>query len=332
MERLSDPVVGYVASLGRRVGSARVLSVRGLRKTYPGDPPTEALRGVDLDIPAGSVRALIGPNGAGKTTLMSIVMGLITADDGEVALDGTVLRKPSDRDRFDIGFAPQEEALFPMLSVSENLRLFAELAGLSGGALDDELVRVSDAFLISDLRDRKTTGLSGGQRRRVHNAIALLGRPQLVILDEPTAGVDPATRSAILEVVAATADSGAAVCYSTHYLPEVAELDADVTLLDRGSVIAAGTVGELLETHAMGRIEVAFEGDPPNLSIAGRDMQVDGNRLIVRSHAPRSDVGAVMSALGEAVGTIRSVDVIEANLDDVFSNLTGRTFSAEGTG
>ena len=306
-----------------------MLSARGIRKTYPGDPPIEAVRHVDLEIPAGTVRALIGPNGAGKSTLAGIIVGLIEPDAGELALGGTVIARPSDRDSFTLGYAPQEEALFPMMSVKENLQLFGELAGLSGTALRAEVDRVAEAFLIADLLGRKATELSGGQRRRAHNAIALLGHPQLVILDEPTAGVDPATRSAILEVVTATAADGAAVCYSTHYLPEVAELDAHVSVLDRGTIIATGTVAELLAAHAMGRIEVTFDGSPPPLEPTGLTTETEGNRLIVRSHTPDADVGGLLLALGPAVGDIRSLNVIDGDLDDVFANLTGRTFADE---
>lgn len=313
-------------TLGKTAG---VLHTRGISKTYPGEPPIEAVRGVDLDIPPGTITALIGPNGAGKSTLAGIVVGLIEPDAGELALGGTVITRPSDRDAFTIGYAPQEEALFPMLTVKENLRLFAELAGSTGADLAADLCRVAEAFLITDLMDRRPTELSGGQRRRAHNAIALLGHPQLVILDEPTAGVDPATRRAILDAVIATAQDGAAVCYSTHYLSEVAELDAHVSVLDHGRVIATGTVAELLAAHAIGRIEIVFESDIPELALDGFSTEVLDNRLIVMSQTPDADVGGLLLSMGDAVAAIRSLNVVSGDLDDVFAELTGRAFTEE---
>jgi ABC-2 type transport system ATP-binding protein len=260
-------------------------------------------------------------------------MGLIHADAGMALLDGRNLLTdlaPKGRER--IGYAPQEEALFPTLTVEENLRLYAELTGLRGAEVSARVREVAEAFLVGDLLPRVVSQLSGGQRRRVHNAIALVGRPGLVILDEPTAGVDPATRSAILDVVRRLAASGTAVCYSTHYLAEVTALGAEVTLLDRGRVIACGTAERLIATHATPAIELTFAGEPPAIDgFPGRAHAV-GNVLRVEVHNPAAQLAAVIATLGPEHGTrITNVELIRPDLESVFLMLTGRRFETGPT-
>jgi ABC-2 type transport system ATP-binding protein len=304
------------------------IRIRDLHVTYPGTPVVRALRGVSLRIPPGEVTALIGPNGAGKSTTISCVMGLVHPLRGTITFGGEDLlgpKGPALRRR--IGCAPQEEALFPVLTVADNIRLFCELAGLRGAAMRRRITEVAEAFLVGDLLGRKVVELSGGQRRRVHSAIALVGRPEVVILDEPTAGVDPATRSAVLEVVRNAAREGAAVCYSTHYLPEVTALGARVSVIDHGQVIASGTVAQLLERHATTAIHLRFDGPAPRVEGLPGDMTVLGE--VIQLHIPdaRSHVGKAVRMLGDHADALVGVEVIAADLDAVFQNLTGRSLS-----
>ncbi|MCC6225193.1 MAG: ABC transporter ATP-binding protein [Microthrixaceae bacterium] len=308
-----------------------MLIVNGIGKTYPGPPPVPALEDVDLQVEAGSIAALIGPNGAGKTTLASCLVGLIKPDFGEANLDGADLLGRRDDSTPRIGYAPQEEALYPIMHVEENLRLFGELAGIRGPDLRREIDRVAEAFLIGDLLGRRVRDLSGGQRRRVHNAIALLGTPRLIILDEPTAGVDPSTRSAILDVVRSTAtQTGAVILYSTHYLAEVAELHASVTFLDRGRVIARGSVAELLSRHGADAVELRFDGPAPSgFTFDTAEIHVVDDMLRVAVTDPRRHVGRIVLALGMHAERLQSVDVHESDLDTVFFRLTGRRYSED---
>ena len=177
-----------------------------------------ALDGVDFEVPAGSVVALLGPNGAGKSTLVSIAAGLLKPDAGVVSVRG----RP--------GLAPQEIGIYPSLTVRENLWAFGELYGVSKRRAE----RLLEPFVLTELADRPAGRLSGGEQRRLHTAIAVVHRPRVVLLDEPTAGADTQTRSAILRAVLDLASDGAAVVYTTHYLPEVEELDAGVALLEAG--------------------------------------------------------------------------------------------------
>lgn len=308
-----------------------MLRVENLTKTYAGNPPIRALDDVTFHVASGTVSALIGPNGAGKTTVASCLVGLVKPDSGTATLDGIDLLRGPDSVR--VGYAPQEEALYPIMRVEENLRLFAELAGLNGAGLHAEINRVAEAFLITDLLHRPVRDLSGGQRRRVHNAIALLGQPNLIILDEPTAGVDPSTRSAILEVVRDTArESDVPVIYSTHYLAEVSQLDAHVTFLDRGRTIAHGSVAELLREHGQDAIEVQFDGPAPSNVLRELQAQAVGEFLRINIADPRRHLGRVVAGLGDHTDRIRSIDVRESELDDVFFRLTGRRYDEEGVG
>lgn len=292
-----------------------------------------ALAGVSAGVDSGAFVGLIGPNGAGKTTLASIVMGLVPADAGMALLDGrNLLEHLAPVGREGVGYAPQEEALFPTLTVAENLRLYTELAGLRGGEARARVEEVAAAFLVGDLLDSTVANLSGGQRRRVHNAIALVGRPGVVILDEPTAGVDPATRTAILEVVRRLAEGGTAVCYSTHYLAEVTALGAEVTLLDRGRVIACGSVERLIANHASPAIELTFLGSVPPLDGLAARAEVVGSTLRVEVRDPAAQLASVIAAIGPEHGArITNVELIRPDLESVFLMLTGRRYEPTPT-
>lgn len=204
-----------------------------------------ALAGFSLTVAPGEIVGLIGPNGAGKTTFVEIVTGLVRPDAGQVTVGGRNALRSGRAVRRLIGMAPQEIALYQTVTVRENLRLFGGLAGLRGQELDTAISRVLDELALGSVAGQRTSGLSGGQRRRVQAATAMVSSPPLLLLDEPTAGADPETRSALLAAVRARADAGTAVLYTTHYLPELAELDATLALVRGGTVIARGTREEL---------------------------------------------------------------------------------------
>ncbi|HEX6263461.1 MAG TPA: ABC transporter ATP-binding protein [Actinomycetota bacterium] len=297
-----------------------LLRVAGLRKSYGA---IEALRGVDLEVLPGEIVALLGPNGAGKTTLVSIVAGLRRPDGGTVEVDGLdALRRSADVRRR-IGLAPQELGIYPVVSVRSNLALFGRLAGLSGGQLRSRIEDVAEALRITDLLDRQGGSLSGGQKRRVHTAIALLHRPPLLLLDEATTGADVETRGHILNLVRRLAGDGSAVLYSTHYLQEVEDLGATVVLLDGGRVIARGGAAELIAAHATTELEMTFEGDVPALGLNG-SATVEGSRL----RLPAQDPAATLATLIPRVppGTLRSVEIVRPDLEAVYLALTGRRY------
>jgi ABC-2 type transport system ATP-binding protein len=298
-----------------------VLCVQDLRKYYG---QTQALRGVDLTIAPGEILALLGPNGAGKTTLVSIVAGLLRPDGGAVHVAGHDALAGRRQLRGLIGLAPQDLGICPEVTVLENLRFFGELSGVDRRALRSRIDQVSEALGLTPFLDRIASVLSIGQKRRLHTALALLHEPRLLLLDEPTVGADVHARVAILDVVRDRAREGTAICYSTHYLPEVEALDASVAILEQGTIIARGRVRDLVSSASQATIEMTFEGTPPAVSLAG-DVTVHGSVLrILTREEPAETIVAALGELGEASGRLRGVEVIRPSLESVYLQLTGR--------
>jgi ABC-2 type transport system ATP-binding protein len=214
-----------------------ILVAEGLVKTYG---RKRVLDGFGLSVAAGEIVGLVGPNGAGKTTFVEVVTGLTRPDEGRVIVDGIDALVRPRKARARIGVSPQETALYPAATVREHLRLFGGLAGLRGAALRAASNEIAEAMALTDVLDSAAGLLSGGQRRRTQAATALIARPPLLLLDEPTVGADPVTRSALLAVVRQRAAEGAAVVYTTHYLPELAELGATIAFARDGRVVARG--------------------------------------------------------------------------------------------
>ena len=219
-----------------------MLATEGLVKKYG---QLRALDEFTLRVAAGEIAGLVGPNGAGKTTFVEVVTGLIRPDAGRVTIDGVnVLRHPRAA-RGLLGVCPQEIALYPSITVAEHLRLFGALAGLRRAALRRAIGEIAELMQLTDVLGKPAGLLSGGQRKRAQAATALVAPRPLLLLDEPTAGADPVTRTALLDVVTARAAAGAAVVYTTHYLPELAELGATIALARAGRIVARGSQAEL---------------------------------------------------------------------------------------
>ena len=265
-----------------------MLAVRGLRKAYGA---TVALDGVDLTVERGTILGLLGPNGAGKTSLVSIVCGLRRPDAGTVHVGGIdVARHPRDA-RTLVGYAPQETGVYPTLSVRDNLKFFGGLAGLGRTGLRDAVDEVAAALSLTPLLDRRAGRVSGGERRRLHTAIALVHRPPLVLLDEPTTGADVRTRTEILALVRRLAEQGSAVVYSTHYLHEVDELGASVAFIDRGRIVASGEPADLVARFGASALELEFDGPVPD-SVRGGGASVDGSSVRIPTPDPAATRGA----------------------------------------
>ena len=303
-----------------------MLGVRGLRKSY-GD--TVALAGVDLDVAPGEIVGLLGPNGAGKTTMVSIVAGLRRADGGSVTVNGIdALAKPAEARRC-IGLAPQELGIYPLLTVRDNLLVFAELADLRGRTRDQRIDEIAEALELTEFMDRPARHLSGGEKRRLHTALALVHRPPLLLLDEPTTGVDVRTRARVLDVVRGLAEAGSAVCYSTHYLPEVEALGASVAIIDRGQVLVRGPIEELVRRHGECAVELTFDGAPPQLALELRSEARD-QMLRIYTDEPATVAASVLTRLGADAERLRSIDLVYPSLEAVFLAVTGRRY-AEGS-
>lgn len=222
-----------------------MLTLRNLRKQFGS---ITAVDGLSLDIPRGSVFGFLGPNGAGKTTTLSMAVGLLAPDSGTVEFAG--LGSPLDpKVRARIGLAPQANALYDELSADENLAFFGRLYGLSTSHIRDRADKVLQLVGLTDRRADRIKTYSGGMKRRINLAAALMHEPDLILMDEPTAGVDPQSRNAILDIVRALRDQGRTIVYTTHYMEEAQRLCDQVAVIDHGKLLALGTVDELIARH-----------------------------------------------------------------------------------
>lgn len=304
-----------------------VLDAEGLRKSYG---TTVALDGVDLTVDAGTILGLLGPNGAGKTSLVSIVAGLRRPDAGTVLVGGIDAVRHPQRAQQLIGLAPQETGVYMLVTVRDNLRFFGGLAGLRGSQLRDRIDAVGSALGLNELFDRRGSELSGGERRRLHTAIALLHRPLLVLLDEPTTGADVRTRNEILELVRSLADGGSAIVYSTHYLHEIEELDAHVAFIDRGRIVARGAVDDLIRQHGASALELTFEGEVPAAARIDGAV-VSGSSVRIPSLDPAKTAALLLPQLGAETTGLRAIEVVRPSLESVFLAVTGRRYEEHAT-
>lgn len=321
--RHQDPSTGPDQDRDAARTTANVLEVHGLHKTYGA---IIALAGIDLTVQRGRIVGLLGPNGAGKTTLVSIICGLRRPDRGSVTVNGTDALAHPQRARAHIGLAPQDMGIYPSVTVRNNLQLFAELTGLSGSALNSQIEQIAAALRLDELLDRKSGTLSGGQKRRLHTAIALLDDPPLVLLDEPTTGADVETRAALLDVVTDLARRGSSVLYSTHYLQEIETLDAAVVIIEQGKIIASGAVQDLVAAHADNVIAITFDGTAPP-KVDGHESTVEGSVMRVAAHDPGQAIPRILAALGTHTSRITAIEIIRPSLETAYLTLTGRRYT-----
>ncbi len=305
-----------------------VLAVRDLHKRYGA---IEAVKGVSFQIHQGETYGLLGPNGAGKTTTISMICGLLARDGGEVTLDGTPIDVGAVAAKAGIGFVPQELAIYPDLTARENLAFFGKLYGLGGAPLKARIEEVLALIGLSGRGNDRTDRFSGGMQRRLNIGIGLLHQPRLLLLDEPTVGVDPQSRNAILESIAALGKAGMAVLYTTHYMEEAERLCDRIAIIDGGEIRAEGTQKQLVALiGGQEEVRLALTGD---LAAAAR---AAGAVRGVASAAAKGDVvevlasdaGGVLPRVLEAVenagARVRGVELVTPDLEAVFLHLTGR--------
>jgi ABC-2 type transport system ATP-binding protein len=309
-----------------------VLSCSDLRKRF-GDRNggRVAVDGVGFSIASGETYGLLGPNGAGKTTTVSMVCGLLERDGGEVTVAGMPVTPNATKAKAAIGLVPQEIALYPDLSGKENLRFFGQLYGLTGKILGERVDSVLEIVGLADRASERVDKYSGGMKRRINIAAGLLHKPKLLILDEPTVGVDPQSRNAILENVERLAGEGLAVLYTTHYMEEAERLCDRVGIIDEGKIIAEGTRRELtakigqrdrIELTGTGRLE-QFANQAKRLKDVNDATVGDGTvQFLVRSG--REILPRLLEIADRAKVAVSSVEVIEPDLEAVFLHLTGK--------
>jgi len=290
-----------------------------------------AVDGVSLTIAQGETFGLLGPNGAGKTTTISMICGLLAPDQGSVTVTGQEISTKSTKGRSEIGLVPQDLAIYPDLTGEENLRFFGHLYGMTGGALDSRVDEVLDVIGLADRRDDQTKEYSGGMKRRLNIGIGLLHEPQLLVLDEPTVGVDPQSRNAILESVESLSREGMAVLYTTHYMEEAERLCDRVAIIDEGVVQAQGTRRELVSmVGEKDRVAMSASGNLVEAAQALRgiegvtDASASDHRIDVLATDASSILPQLLATVTSSGGSITGVEVEEPNLEAVFLHLTGK--------
>jgi len=226
-----------------------MLKVERLSYRYPsGDEAV--LHELSIEVPSGGIFGLLGPNGAGKTTLISILAGQLRVPAEKVSLDGVPLEELRRREPASLGLVPQEFAFYPMLTCAENLRFFAAVQGLAGARLRERVAAVASFARIESVMARRAGELSGGLRRRLNLAIGLLTEPRILLLDEPTVGVDPQSRAFLLESIRGLAAAGRTIVYTSHYMEEVEAICDRVAIIDGGKVLREGALTDLLRDDA----------------------------------------------------------------------------------
>lgn len=305
-----------------------VLRCEGLQKTY-GD--VVAVEDLSFSITEGETYGLLGPNGAGKTTAISMIVGILDRDGGTVTINGRPHGVHDTAGKALLGYVPQELALYQDLTGRENLRFFGRLYGLSGRELNRRTSEVLEVVGLTERAGERVDKYSGGMARRLHIGVGLLNRPRLLVLDEPTAGVDPQSRNAIMDSVARLAGEGIAVLYTTHYMEEAERLCDRVGIVDQGKLRAEGTRRELV-TLVGTSDEVIFgtEGDAATAAerLAGlpqvTQAHADGSHVTLLVPEAAKQLTSLLSAAGEAGVAVRSVEVREPDLESVFLHLTGK--------
>jgi ABC-2 type transport system ATP-binding protein len=299
-----------------------VIRVRDLHKRYG---ETRAVDGVSFEVRRGEVFGLLGPNGAGKTTTVEILEGLRQPDAGDVSVLGIDVARDADALKQRIGVALQTAALYPRLTVIEVLELFASFYERSPHS-PRELVRLLD---LDEKRNTRSQNLSGGQRQRLAVALSLVNDPELVFLDEPTTGMDPAARRSLWDIVTGLKDAGKTILLTTHYLEEAEILCDRLAIMDHGKILEAGTVTQLVDSRFKERA-VRFDrverlDDARLQSMPGvTSVKHDDDAIVLYTRDVPGTIGAVLEST-EALGVeVSNLAVKRATLEDVFLELTGR--------
>jgi ABC-2 type transport system ATP-binding protein len=303
-----------------------MLEVRGLRKSYG---KTLALDGVNFTVGAGEMFGLLGPNGAGKTTLMSIISGLLDPSAGQVFLDGQEFHR-SNRDlRRLIGIVPQDLAIYNELTARENLRFFGQLYGLGGNVLESRVANILTAIALADRADHRAGTFSGGMKRRLNLGASLVHEPKILLLDEPTTGVDPQSRNHIFEEVRRLNCAGMTIVYTSHYMEEVQSLCPRIGIIDHGKLIACDALSCLLN-KLPSRLRFSARALPEKAR--ARLLTLDVIRILtpnaetidIECNDVKRTLIQLVPILSEEQIELTSLETEEPNLEGVFLHLTGR--------
>ena len=306
--------------------AAPLLDVCDISKNYGA---VRALDGVSFQVQPGEIFGLLGPNGAGKSTLLAIVASLRQTDAGEVRIAGRQLRS-GDRDlRRQVGIVPQELALYGELTAAENLRFFGELYGIRGADLERRVTSILQTLGLDDRADQRVATFSGGMQRRLNLGAALVHEPRLLLLDEPTAGVDPQSRNRLFDEIRRLHADGMTIVYTSHYMEEVQALCSRIGIIDHGRLIACDTLSNLLQRLPA---RIRFRAVPPSTGLRAQLEALDGARgrfpddaaWELECRSVPATLMKLLAALQQHRAELTHLETEEPNLEKVFLHLTGR--------
>ncbi|HET7577965.1 MAG TPA: ABC transporter ATP-binding protein [Bacillales bacterium] len=298
-----------------------VVNVQHLKKSYG---KKQALQDVTFSVQSGTCFGLLGPNGAGKSTTMKILTGLVDPDDGTAHVLGLDAVKKRNVIRRQVGYVPQSITLYEKLSAYDNLKFFGEMYGVRGTELEH---RIDEILKQTGLMDRKRDAIatfSGGMKRRINMAAAMLHRPKLLILDEPTVGIDPQSRNHIFEMIRTLKAEGVTIIYSTHYMEEVETLCDHLAIIDQGKVITQGNLKELLDRYSNKAVYAEAEGLEESLSlIYATDTYRQGDGWVMETDQVTKTMKDVLQAASERNIEMKELEIMRPSLEAVFLSLTG---------
>lgn len=305
-----------------------MLKVDNLFKSFGN---VKAVDGISFEVEKGEVFGLLGPNGAGKSTTISMISTLVPPSQGEIIFEDTNIFKEPNSLRKKLGVVPQDIALYPTLSGYENLYFWGNIYGLKGKDLKNRIHEVADIIGLNGRIKDRVDKYSGGMKRRLNIGAALLHMPELLIMDEPTVGIDPQSRNHILDTVLELNKQGITIIYTSHYMEEVEYLCNRVCIMDEGKIIASGTQSELVELIE-GKTQINLKLDMMNLNLLEKIKEIDGvsDALVfddmITIYGENADIllADIIDKVSESERRIQKIDVKKPNLETVFLHLTGK--------
>lgn len=307
-----------------------MVSVRNISKKFK---DIQAIKNISLDIPQGVIFGLLGPNGAGKSTTINIISGLLVQDLGEVEIMGSTLKNNEKYIKSNMGVCFQDIVVFDDLTVEENLEYFGRMYGLKGAKLKKNIEETLEFIKLTEHRKKRPKKFSGGMKRRLNIGCAIIHKPQLLILDEPTVGIDVQSRNHILESIIQLNKNGYTIIYTSHYLEEVEQICDQIAIVDSGEVIASGSIEEIIEQHSLENlIEVVLlntiEDDLvktiSNLN-GVNTCDAEDNKIIIKTSREYSDISQIVQIVSKSENPIQAITMKKSNLEDVFLSLTGKS-------
>ena len=298
------------------------IEIRNLKKVY--DNKFEALKGIDLNIPKGSFYGLLGPNGAGKTTTIGAISGLVNYHDGSIAVMGYNNKKDYRTTRKLIGLSPQElnfDVFFPIKKV---LEFQAGYYGLSQSQAKERTEILLEQFGLTEKRNNSCRELSGGMKRRLQIAKALIHDPEILILDEPTAGVDIELRHMLWEFLKKINQEGKTILLTTHYIEEAEKLCDKIAIIDSGNIIINESTDSLTKKNGSSKILVECENVNDDINIEGFNTVITNNQIIIDTNNPNKDLAKIMNKINSLNLHVQNIEIKKSNLEQVFLKLTNK--------